>query len=200
MFRIRLVVLVFALGFFETATSAWADSFPLISVSGTVWEVPGNLQNAPTSAPSVGPAVLLGTLTANNVDFDTAAGTLTDFLDYGGLPVLSVSTAWTTSNSLNPSSPLGSVMSNCSGTTSTTSPSCYSTVIELTGTYTFVSGVTYTIDHDDGVVMFAGGNTTTPVINSAAPTSDIPSTWTPTSNVSGSFEIWYRSEEHTSEL
>jgi hypothetical protein len=67
----------------------------------------------------------------------------------------------------------------------------YSTVIELAGTYTFQAGVKYTVHHDDGGVLFAGGNFGTPVINSPAPTVEIASTWTPSADTSGAFQLWY---------
>lgn len=168
--QIAVLVVVLLLG----CSGAWADS--AVSVTGTVWQVAGNLVNAPTSDPS---GTLLGTFTAGAVDFYAGGGqgsgvTLGDFLAYGSAQDVTIA-----------SSSLSSVMSNCfSGTGS----GCYSTVIKIQGTATFLAGTTYTLTHDDGAVMYVGSNV---VINSAGPTTALGSTWTPGSTVTSPFTIYY---------
>ena len=201
--RFVLYAVAFAMAFLAMGTSARADivNFGSAALTGTVWKVCGNWCNAQTAAPlsSLGgtdtcngttqstaavPVDFLAlnasedTFTASEIDFSTAAGTLGDFLTSGGATV--TGSAGTTA-----------VMSNGSGSAfdSGATNTDYSTVVEITDpSYTFLGGTTYTISHDDGVIMYVAGS---PVISSPSPTVDVPSTWTPGSNVTGAVTIWY---------
>jgi len=186
--RFVLKFAAFAIAFLLIGTSAWADIVP-VTVTGTVYRVWGNLGNAPTAVPSGSNSTLNApgldqtemTFHASQVDFSVyGSGTLQDFLSSGG--------ATLESNNVG----ANQVMSNCSGSSFDPGHNCYSTVIELTGTYNFLAGTTYTINHDDGAILFAGGGSTNVLpAGSEVPTVDIPSSWTPSVNTSGSFTIWY---------
>ena len=61
-------------------------------------------------------------------------------------------------------------------------------VFEFTGTTTLVAGQTYTINHDDGMILFVNG---VKVIDSGSPTASIPSSFTAGSSGTFSFELLY---------
>lgn len=79
------------------------------------------------------------------------------------------------------------------GNGSGTATGCYSEIIEITGTATFVSGQTYGVTHDDGVIMTINSGTDAgTVINSAAPTGAITNNFTTMgATQTDSFTIWY---------
>jgi hypothetical protein len=171
-----------SIAFLLLSASAWAD------IAGTVYNIPGNMNEAGLSEFSGGTE--LGTFDAPSINFDIpdpegSTTPLSTFLSSGG--------AYDLSSGLTSSPYYSQVMSNCDNSQTTDPPlTCYSTAIEVTGTATFVAGTPYTINHDDGVVMYVDGvSSTNPVINSGDPTSDVPSSWTPTSTVTSNFEIWY---------
>ena len=183
--RFALKLAVFAVTFLVISTSAWAD-IVTVNVTGQVWQVYGNWGNAPTAAP-----VASGTSTnnvpvikqtemsfsASQVNFSAyGSDTLQSFLNSGGATGLS--------NTTGASDP----MSNCTGSAFNSSPSCYSTVIEITGTFNFQGGYVYGLTHDDGVVMFANGNK---VIDSRTPTSAETDTFAGSAADNGNFQIWY---------
>ena len=150
------------------STSAWADAF------GDVYRVTGNLLNA---ADYSGSGTLLGSFTAPAINFIVPEGQgtsnpLSEFLSSGSASYTSMSN-------------LGDVMSNCPPATT----GCYSTAVHVWGVGDFVNGNTYTITHDDGVIMTLDGS---PFITAAGPVSAQPD-----SEVFGgttgqhSFSIWY---------
>jgi hypothetical protein len=176
--RFALHTAAVVLASLSLSVSAWAD------VTGTVWTVQGNWNNAGPNSIIGTNAVEDGTFTAANIDFATSSGTSTlqDFLNSGGA----------TENGGFLSTALGKLMSNCSTSGPTNSSGCYSTVIEITGYGTFLGGTTYTLSHDDGAILCVADPTcSTPVINSPAPTNDIGTPWTPSSDTTGNFAIWY---------
>jgi hypothetical protein len=174
--RFVLKFAAFAIAFLLIGTSAWAD-IVTVSVTGQVWRVFGNWGNAPTADPvasgtsTADVPVIKQTemsFTASQVNFSASgAQTLADFLFSGGAVYSDTTGA-------------SDLMSNCSDSAFNSSTDCYSTVIRLTGTYDFLAGTTYTINHDDGVVLFAGGTTTNRLpAGSELPTVDVASSWTP---------------------
>ena len=180
-----------AVAILALTTSAWADVPVVIGsggVTGKVYLVYGNWGDAPTVDPTVcvSPTTGLGCLEANEGTFSASqinffsppGNDLSSFLTNGG-----VSTGAITGGLLNP-------MSNCSGSAPVDgSGGCYSTVIDLSFNYTFLAGVTYTLTHDDGAVLTQGGAGIGLI--SAGPTAAIGTTWTPGSNVGGTFDLFY---------
>lgn len=61
-------------------------------------------------------------------------------------------------------------------------------VFEFTGTTTLVGGQTYTINHDDGMILFING---VKVIDSGSPTPSIPSSFVASASGTFSFELLY---------
>jgi len=170
------------------SSSAWADAVSIVSVTGQVWRVSGNMVYAPTgAAPPAAPLNIiddLGTFTANKIDFWTpgpqaGSATLRTFLTNGGANVGGVDAY-----------ALDDVMSNCftGSNPCPLSPAAYTTIIRIDGVATFVGGTTYSLAHDDGAVMWVNG---TRVINSGAPTESIDSLYTPGATVSAPFTIYY---------
>lgn len=197
--NVRLSVLRAAAGavaILAFAASAQADIVNL-SVTGHVYKLNGNYLNTVTAVPSSGAGLGQvntdeGTFTASKFDFlTTGSGTLSNFLNNNGS---ATSTAGISSG-------LGSLMSNCTsnGPASLTvgGVSCFSTLIHLFGTGTFVAGA-YTLTHDDGVVMSVDGVNR---VNSAPPTNaagsnfNIPATLT---NVP--FDAWYMATNENPEV
>jgi hypothetical protein len=157
-------------------------------IDGIVYNIPGNMNDAGLNQFSGGTE--LGTFGAPSINFaifDPQSSTtpLSTFLSSGG--------AYDLSAGLTSSAYYGEVMSNCTnGQTTQDGLTCYSTAVEVTGTATFVDGTTYNISHDDGVVMYVDGvSSSVPVIDSGSPTSDETSSWTPTSTITSNFEVWY---------
>ena len=62
--------------------------------------------------------------------------------------------------------------------------------LKFTGTTYLQAGVTYTINHDDGVYLYLGGNPI-PVVASGAPTSPAASTFTVATSGAYSFDLLY---------
>jgi hypothetical protein len=69
------------------------------------------------------------------------------------------------------------------GTATTQTANTYGQIIEITGTETFVGGTTYSITHDDGIVVTLDGSV---IISSMVPT---PSPITNTFTASGTHNI-----------
>ncbi len=162
---------VMAVALLVMTTGAWADIVP-VSIIGEIWRVGTNLQPAPTSAPA---GTYEGTFTASAVNFEafttgTHVGTLGDFLAFGGANVAGV-----TGGLPDPMSVVATP---------------YSTVIHIAFSKTFFAGVQYGLSHDDGAVMLVGG-VPIPEFNSPGATSVITNLWTPATNVSGNFDLWY---------
>jgi hypothetical protein len=73
---------------------------------------------------------------------------------------------------------------------------CYSTEIEVTGIATFTAGQTYSVTHDDGIIMDVNG-LTGPVMSAVGPNSSEVTSWTPTvaqlggTSLTQNFTIWY---------
>lgn len=190
-----LHIAAFAIPFLAISTSAWGDILPansvtlLTSVTGNVWRVNGNLQGAPTSLAGVSAmgGASEGTFTAGKIDFNSGGpddNNLNGFLLHGGATTGSITGG------------LGDLMSgaiaadpghSCYGNT-TLDADCYSTVIEITGSYYFQKGVTYSLTHDDGAVLFVGG---IPKINFPGPVSATTDNWTPGADITDAFDLWY---------
>jgi hypothetical protein len=134
------------------APSAWAD------ISGTVYRVQGNWLNAANYLPS-STVTFAGTFTAPGINFVTptpgGSGDLANFLTSGGATYSSM--LYT-----------GQVMSNCSSSGPIFTSNCYSTAITITGSQYFLNGASYSLRHDDGVLMQIEGN---PFITAAGPVS-----------------------------
>ncbi|MBS1858201.1 MAG: VPDSG-CTERM sorting domain-containing protein [Acidobacteria bacterium] len=172
-------MLVIVTALLVLTTSAWAD------LTGDVYRIPGNLMNAgPLSG--FGTHTLVGSFTASEINFFVAgpqgsSGTLGQFLGYvpGNVTY--------TPNGVN--SALTDVMSNCPDSASSCIATAYSTLIVITGSQFFAHGASYTVTHDDGMVMTVDGN---PFINAPTPVSPTPTTQTynGTSGVYG-YEIDY---------
>jgi hypothetical protein len=149
---------------------------------GLSWVVPGT--DAPWLGGTVAPNPILfpttgldATFTSSTVNFMNGfgSGTLRNFItsDAGA----TIGTCTTTT--------VGAVTYNCNtdvistGTEGTQTATTYGQIIELMGTETFVGGTTYSITHDDGIVLSLDG---TVVINSGVPTaSPTTNTFTTTS-------------------
>lgn len=198
-----------AAAFLALTASAWADIVvPVSGGAGTIWKVCGNMGNAPTAAPQSGTtggcpgngisstvnvpedylasSATEGTFATTAINyFTTGAGTLSSFMSTGS------------DGTSNGQSYVGggasSLMSNCnagifdSGATDT----CYSTVIEITGTINFQLGKTYSVIHDDGVILWVGGTTNVLPAGSQNPTSAATSSWVSTVSGNTAFTLWY---------
>ncbi len=174
--RSILTIAVLVAASLMISSSAWADLLP-VSVSGTVYRIPGNLMDASSGLSTATPVAwftdtVINFQALNGVTSGscTTSGSLCDFLAYGG------ATASYSSNTYE-----NAVMSDAS---------TYSTWIKLTGTATFVAGQTYTIAHDDGVIMDVSG-VSGDVISSPSPTVKIDSSWISTVSGSENFTIYY---------
>jgi hypothetical protein len=134
------------------STNAWAD------LTGIIYRVSGNLGDATICSSSCG--TNLGTFTVSSltaINFTTngtPTGDLADFMASGGVAV-------TWNGAIGDTDKL-QLMSDPNGNPS------YSTLIELTGTTILTNGTTYSISHDDGVVMNVNGS---PFITAPGPVS-----------------------------
>jgi hypothetical protein len=146
------------------ATSAHA------TYTGLSWVVPG------TDAPWLG-----GTLAPNPILFPTTgldatftSTTVNWMIPFGpgSLRNFLASDSGTTINTCTTAT-VGAVTYNCNtdvistGTQGTQSATTYGQILEISGTETFVGGMTYSITHDDGIVVTLDGAV---VINSGVPT------------------------------
>jgi len=171
-----------AVAVLAVSTPAWADTIEPISITGKVYREPGHFDYTPTSSAGL---TYEGSFTASNINFNTGKGTtLDDFLTFGGL----------TANFLNGTgtNQIGtSVLSSLMSGFGLFGFYSYSTVIEITGTFTFQEGTPYTITHDDGVVLKVNGSEIAP-FDLPAPTPAEVSSWTPSSTITnGSVDLWY---------
>jgi len=149
---------------------------------GLSWVVPGT--DAPWLGGTLAPNPILfptagldATFTSTSVNFmnGPGSGTLRNFITSDAGATIGTCTTAT----------VGAVTYNCNtdvistGTQGTQTATTYGQIIELMGTETFVGGTTYSITHDDGIVVSLDG---TVVINSGAPTaSPTTNTFTTTS-------------------
>jgi len=172
---------VFRLTAFAFMVLAFATSAHA-TYTGLSWVVPGTdtpwlggtLAPNPILFPTTG---LDATFTSTTVNFmnGPGSGTLRNFITSdAGATIGSCTTAT-----------VGAVTYNCNtdvistGTEGTQTATTYGQIIELTGTETFVGATTYSITHDDGIVVSLDG---TVVINSGVPTvSPTTNTFTTTS-------------------
>jgi hypothetical protein len=165
---------VFRLMAFGVMILAFATSAQA-TYMGLSWVVPG------TDAPWLG-----GTVAPNPISFPTtgldATFTSTSVnwmipFGPGSLRNFLASDPGTTINTCTTAT-VGAVAYNCNtdvistGTEGTQTATTYGQIIELMGTETFVGGTTYSITHDDGIVVTLDGAV---VINSGVPTAS-PST------------------------
>jgi len=221
----RLQLGVLAVAFTLIGTNAWADVTGTVwQVAGNAEAVTCYLTGGAcgTNLDGGSPPASEGTFTAKTIDFETAGDTQ-DFSGMATIPANDTLGGFLTSDAGNlltngVSVPaLGEIMSGsqagtanqydkngdggCYGnggqTTGTydNATGCYNTVIEVTGTATFVHGQTYTITHDDGVTLsIAGYNSGNDVYGggavgpNAAENSDF--TYTGTTG-SYAFTLWY---------
>jgi hypothetical protein len=162
------------------ATSAHA------TYMGLSWVVTGT--EAPWLGGTVAPNPILfpttgldATFTSTTVNWmnPPGAGSLRNFLASNpGTNILTCTTAT-----------VGAVTYNCNtdvistGTATTQTATTYGQIIEISGTETFVSGTTYSITHDDGMVVTLDGSV---IISSMVPT---PSPVTNTFTASGTHNI-----------
>jgi len=162
------------------ATSAHA------TYTGLSWVVPG------TDAPWLG-----GTLAPNPILFPTTgldatftSTTVNWMIPFGpgSLRNFLASDSGTTINTCTTAT-VGAVTYNCNtdvistGTQGTQSATTYGQILEISGTETFVGGTTYSITHDDGIVVTLDGAV---IISSMVPT---PSPVTNTFMASGTHNI-----------
>jgi hypothetical protein len=172
-------------------------------LTGTIWRVPGNDLNAGPNSVLTPGTVEEGTFTTSTLDYQVAEGggqgtfgTLAQFLASGGVTYIGAGA--------------GDIMTGdfrSDGATSVTQAdlncynpgrianTCYSTVIELSGSASFVANKTYFVSHDDGIVLFLGGKQAS-FNNSndggAGPTSQEKSQFGfRTAQTDISFDLWY---------
>src|SRR5262249_39543132 len=67
-----------------------------------------------------------------------------------------------------------------------TAPFTITTLIKFT--FTLDEAITGTITHDDGISIFAAGDTTTALVDSSGPTNPVG---TPYSLAAGTYDLWY---------
>jgi hypothetical protein len=145
-----------AIALLVLSTSAWAD------IAGTIYKVDGNMLSAGPVSSFTG-VINEGTFTAPSINFAVlegqgASNPLSEFLNSGGASYGAILG-------------INDVMSNVAVSNCAANNSCYSTLIDIVGWGTFVNGQSYTITHDDGVVMSIAGN---PFINAPGPVSAQP--------------------------
>jgi len=147
------------------AVAAPFASAATFSVTGSVWEL-APFTSVPVSGSSVYGTTPTATFTlsntaANNLfNFNSTLGagdyTLSGFLTSGGDGIAYSSGSSHAGDLLN-------TPSGCNATTCTVD-----TLFQFTGTTTLVNGTTYNFQHDDGLLLYLGGNL---VINAGGPTS-----------------------------
>ena len=173
-------VMAFGVMILAFATSAQATYMGLSwVVTGT--EAPwlgGTVAPNPISFPTMG---LDATFTSTSVNWMNpfGPGTLRNFL--ASNPGTTINTCTTAT--------VGAVTYNCNtdvistGTATTQTATTYGQILEISGTENFVSGTTYSITHDDGIVVTLDGAV---IISSMVPT---PSPITNTFTASGTHNI-----------
>ena len=183
--RFVLHTAAISIAFLTFSASAWAD------LTGVVYRVAGNLQDATLGTPNTAiigtVATVTGIAALTDLNFTTVgnSGTLGAFLNHG-VPPDTVTPDATNGGWLNNfasgAGPGGGPNGNCYNRVLTDGGghNCYSTEIEFTGTVTLVQGTTYTFSHDDGVgvSLGIGGLTNVLPANSVDPTTDVNSSFT----------------------
>ncbi|HEY4054136.1 MAG TPA: hypothetical protein VGL74_10345 [Terriglobales bacterium] len=156
------------------SASAWAD------LTGTIWQIQGNYQSAPTEATSAAflsanGATQEGQFNTDQLNFLAGPtgrgdyGDLQDFLSNGGQTGINYTgTGWNelldgsagvfngTPNQVtdfNTQTVSQNDMACYTGGNPGSGTDCYSTVINITGSITLQRGETYTINHDDGITL-----------------------------------------------
>lgn len=123
---------------------------------------------APLSSSQTPPGTLLGTFGVSNINYFSAGGasyTVGGFLASGGGTVTGLSS-------------------------SVSNMSLDNKELQLTGTTYLQAGVTYTINHDDGVYLYLGGNPI-PVIASPGPNTAQADSFTVATSGGYSFDLLY---------
>jgi hypothetical protein len=172
---------VFRLMAFGVMILAFATSAQA-TYMGLSWVVPGT--DAPWLGGTVAPNPISFPTTGLDATFTSTSVSWMNPFGAGSLRNFLASNPGTTINTCTTAT-VGSVTYNCNtdvistGSEGTQSATTYGQILEITGTETFVGGTTYSITHDDGIVVTLDGAV---VINSGVPTaSPTTSTFTTTS-------------------
>jgi hypothetical protein len=147
------------------------------SVSGNVWEGATVFPNSLLPTPPAGTPTATFTLTTPGPasDFNFTSGSDSNpVLD----PTYSLSGFLTSG---------GDGLAYLTGS-SHAGDSINNDVFEFTGTTTLIAGQTYTINHDDGMILFING---VKVIDSGSPTASIPSSFVASASGTVSFDLLY---------
>jgi len=176
LFRIAACA-VMILAFATRAQATYMDLSWVVTGTEAPW-LGGTVAPNPISFPTTG---LDATFTSTTVNWMNpfGAGSLRNFL--ASNPGTTINTCTTAT--------VGAVTYNCNtdvistGTAGTQSATTYGQILEIMGTETFVAGTTYSITHDDGIVVTLDGSV---IISSMVPT---PSPVTNTFTASGTHNI-----------
>jgi hypothetical protein len=147
------------------------------TVSGSVWENASFFPNPLLPVPPAGTPSATFTLTTpgSASDFNFTSGTSNDLIIN---PTYSLSGFLTSG---------GDGLAYITGS-SHGGDSINNDVFEFTGTTTLIAGQTYTINHDDGMILFING---VEVIDSGSPTASIPSSFIASASGTFSFDLLY---------
>jgi len=158
------------------ATSAHA------TYTGLSWVVPGT--DAPWLGGTLAPNPILFPTTGLDATFTSTTVNWMNPFGPGSLRNFLASDPGTTINTCTTAT-VGSVTYNCNtdvistGSQGTQTATTYGQILEIMGTETFVGGTTYSITHDDGIVVTLDGSV---IISSGVPTaSPTTNTFTTTS-------------------
>jgi hypothetical protein len=168
---------VMILAFATSAQATYMGLSWVVTGTESPW-LGGTVAANPISFPTMG---LDATFTSTTVNWMNpfGAGSLRNFL---------ASNSGTTINTCT-TAIVGAVTYNCNtdvistGTATTQTATTYGQILEISGTENFVSGTTYSITHDDGIVVTLDGSV---IISSMVPT---PSPVTNTFTASGTHNI-----------
>jgi len=176
---------VFRLMAFGVMILAFATSAQA-TYMGLSWVVPGT--DAPWLGGTVAPNPISFPTTGLDATFTSTSVNWMNPFGPGSLRNFLASNPGTTINTCTTAT-VGSVTYNCNtdvistGSEGTQSATTYGQILEITGTETFVGGTTYSITHDDGIVVTLDGAV---IISSMVPT---PSPVTNTFTASGTHNI-----------
>jgi hypothetical protein len=152
---------VLVLAFAASAHATYIGTSWVVTGTESPW-LGGTLAPDPISFPTTGRDATFTSATVNFMN-PPGSGSLQSFINSD--PGATIGTCTTAT--------VGAVTYNCStdvistGSDTTQTSTTYGQIIELTGTETFVGGTTYSITHDDGIVVSLDGSI---VINSGVPT------------------------------
>ena len=153
---------------------------------GLSWVVPGT--DAPWLGGTVAPNPISFPTTGLDATFTSTSVNWMNPFGPGSLRNFLASDSGTTINTCTTAT-VGAVSYNCNtdvistGTAGSQSATTYGQILEISGTETFVGGTTYSITHDDGIVVTLDGSV---IISSMVPT---PSPVTSTFTASGTHNI-----------